>query len=782
MYFRKLPSPANFDFARRVRLGKPTKVGRDHVTLTARSYQQDVYCIKATSKRWAKNYSMSNLSTPPTSKNSTALSIVEPFGLTVLSPEGESLLTSPAGQTFGVCGKRSIFVFDQTPDMQFYGMGEKMRGLELSGIKTKFWNTDVFADFSRKEIESDHPDPMYVAIPYLIIKRRNSYIGLLLDNPHATFMSTSSGGEVGGGQMKLEATERKLITIGAENGQPNLYIIVGPSLPELTRKLQMLVGPTPVPPAWALGYHQCRWGYKSGNCLKLLDHKFNEHGIPCDGLWLDIDYMDGFRVFTFNNGHFSKPAKALKALKNKGRRVLPIIDPGVKHDPTYTVYKSGKQADAFCQNPTGGDFIGHVWPGDTLFPDFSMAHARRWWSKWVRDFAALGFNGCWIDMNDPATGDVLNEDMLFDRGRLPHDTHHNQYALGMAMATRDGFEAAHPGERAFLLSRSGSTGISKYAAIWTGDNMSNYHYLRNCIAVSLNLALSGAPFNGPDVGGFGGNCWPQLMQDWMKACFLFPFMRNHSYRGTRDQEPWAFDEETLQICKHYIQLRYQLRPYLYNLFIRQAETGEAILRPLFYDFEDSASLPLGFLDDIFLTGPAILQAPVLNEHERTRDVTLPGICSWFSVTENTWRAGGQKRVVAIDRLQTPIYLREGMVIPMTPELPVSNKFKPRDVMFHVLLKKDSAITASYTYAFDDGLTHAWRDGKRSQLKLSARVQDRELFIETSYATKGYGKCTENFILHDQFEAVHINDGPARVTPAKQFFAGSDVTIWHAAAV
>ncbi|MGA1192882.1 MAG: glycoside hydrolase family 31 protein [Kiritimatiellia bacterium] len=782
MYFRKIPYPANFDFADQVQPGKTSKIGRESVTLTARSYQQDIYRITATSKRWPKNHSMAGLKTPPAVKKSTAFSLAQPFGLTVSSPDGEQLLTSPAGQTFGVCGQRSIFVFEQTPDMQFYGMGEKMRGLELSGIKTKFWNTDVFGDFNWKEVEWDRPDPMYVAIPYLIIKRGNNYIGLLLDNPHATFMSTSSGADIGGGQMKLEATAKKVITIGAENGQPDLYIIVGPSLPELTRKLQMLVGPTPLPPAWALGYHQCRWGYKSGDCLNLLDQKFTEHGIPCDGLWLDIDYMDGYRVFTFNNGHFAKPEKTLKALKKKGRRVLPIIDPGVKHDPKYNVYKSGKKADAFCRNPAGRDYIGQVWPGDTLFPDFSMPHARHWWTKWVKGFAALGFGGCWIDMNDPSTGDVLNEDMLFNRGRLPHDTHHNQYAIGMAMATREGFEAAHPGERAFLLSRSGSTGMSKYSALWTGDNMSNYHYLRNCIAVSLNLALSGVPFNGPDVGGFGGNCWPQLMQDWMKACFLFPFMRNHSCSGTRDQEPWAFDAETLRITKHYIQLRYQLRPYLYNLFVRQAETGEAILRPLFYDFADDPALPLGYLDDTFLTGPAILQAPVLNEHERTREVTLPGSCSWFSVMEDKWLAGGQKKVVAVGHLQTPVYLREGSVIPMTPELPETNEFKPRDVVFHILLKKNSTTTADYTYAFDDGLTHNWREGKRSELNITAKVCDGELYIETSYVTKGYGNSAEQFVLHDQFKAVHINGRPAAITPAKQFFAGSDLTVWRAALV
>ena len=779
MYFRKIPHVANFEFVRKLSGKRAFKLGKTLYSLSTSTYKNGIFRLQVSSKNWDKNLSQAGLKHPPVAKKpeleNYRLSISDSLSLKLIGPDNRVILNTPEHMTFGVSGNRSVFVFEQSPEMQFYGMGEKMRGLELSGIQTKFWNTDIFADFHWKEIEHDRPDPMYVSIPYVILKQGNHYIGILLDNPHATFMSTSANINIGGGQMNLGGPDKKFMTIGAENGMPDLYIIVGPSLPELTRKLQALVGNTPLPPAWALGYHQCRWGYKSDKCLNDLDEQFTKEGIPCDGLWVDIDYMDSFKVFTLNKDYFPSIDRTLRNLNRKGRKVVPIIDPGVKKQKGYAVYDSGKKADIFCRNPQGDDFVGLVWPGETVFPDYSTNEGRAWWAKWVKDFASHGFHGAWLDMNDPSTGSVLNEDMLFNKGKHTHDAYHNQYALGMAMASRKGFSAAHPEERPFLLSRSGFIGISKYSAIWTGDNMSNYHYLRNCIAVSLNLALSGVPFNGPDIGGFAGDAYPQLMQDWVKTCFLFPFCRNHSMIGTHYQEPWAFDNQTLKVMKHYIQLRYALRPYLYNLFIQQEEEGEAILRPLFYDFEDNAELPLGRVDDAFLTGPAILQAPIVHEHERTREIPLPGSDKWFSIMDGKWINGGSKHSATPGAMQSPVFFREGQIIPMTPSLPEDNKFDGKKIAFHILLNQSSVTPAIYTYHFDDGISHGYRDGKRSTLLITSSVSGKTLHILTEYLAKGYGKCTASFVLYDQFDTVTVNGKPVEAKSTKHFIAGSDIT-------
>lgn len=634
MYFHKYPIDANFDFVKVCQPGKWGTLGPTRFRAQVTSFQNDIHRIRVESPRWPRSLSQAGLTPPPALRASTGaqsrLTVDRGFGIRLTDARGRVVLQSASRQTFGLCGDSSIFMFLRDARYQFYGMGEKSTGLEHSGRRTKFWNTDVWADFNVAQFRDGAPDPMYVSIPYLIVKRDNTYVGLLLDNPYATFMDTAASMAIAG-QMTLKNHGQPCFSLGAENGQPDLYILYGPTLAELTRKLQSLVGRTPLPPAWALGYHQCRWGYRSAADLERLDRKFRENGIPCDGLWLDIDYMDGYRVFTMNKTHFPDARAAMARLKSRGRRVVPILDPGVKREKGYAVYDDGRRAGVFCRNPQGGEFVGLVWPGRTVFPDFSLPEGRAWWARQVARFAATGIHGAWLDMNDPATGHADHLPMLFDRGRASHETFHNQYALGMAMASRAGFEKAHPGQRPFLLSRSGFTGISRYAALWTGDNYSNYHHLKGSIPCSLNLALSGVPFNGPDIGGFGGDTTPDLIVAWMKAGFLFPFCRNHTIAGSRQQEPWAFGPRVMRILRRYIRLRYALRPYLYNLFAAQEESGEAILRPLFYDFADTRALPLGRVDDQFMVGPAILQAPLVGAGQVSREVLLPGKASWYSL-------------------------------------------------------------------------------------------------------------------------------------------------------
>ena len=768
MYFRKIPYIANFEFLEKVSARSDGRIGRIGIHVGIRRYSGDIFHIGVRSALWPRSYSQAGLSLPPAqacAEGGCVLDCGAGLGLTLRDAGGRTLLSSPPRQTFGVCGSQSLFVFDRTDDDQFYGMGEKLLGFELSGRQTKFWNTDAFADFYHLEVKCGRPDPLYVSVPYVIIKRGNTYVGLLLDNPHATFISTAGTVPDGRGRR------RNVMLIGAEQGQPDLYIIVGPSLAELTRKLQRLVGLTPVPPVWALGYHQCRWGYKSAKDLENLDRQFRRYRIPCDGLWLDIDYMRDFRVFTFNRRHFPDPAHTFRRLLERGRRVIPIIDPGVKREPGYEVYDSGCRENIFCRNPQGAHYVGLVWPGETVFPDFSMSRARSWWARQVKTFAERGLYGCWIDMNDPSTGSSKVEDMLFNNGHDAHDTYHNQYALGMAQATRAGLQAAHPGERIFLISRSGFIGTSRYSAIWTGDNVSNYHYLRNAIPCSLNLALSGIPFNGPDIGGFADDTSPRLMVDWMKACFLFPFCRNHSSCGTRAQEPWAFGPRVMAVLRHYIRLRYKLRPYLYNLFVQQAEHGEAILRPLFYDFADTPSLLLGKIDDQFMVGPAVMQAPVVSENSTSRAVVLPD-ANWYSALDSRWHRGGRRVRVSAGMRQTPLYFREGTIVPMAMGEPGDNRYEGNRVECHVFLhRKGRERVAACRYVFDDGVTLDSRQGRRGALEIKALASRRDLDISTRMTETSGGSCKVRFVLYDEFETVRVNGKACRAKPAPWVCAG-----------
>lgn len=776
MHFHKYLHPANFEFPKRAHPTKPiaTQNGRYRMQVAASS--DDIYHFQVTGGGWVASESEVKLRLPKPQKglegNQTRLAFASDGTITLKGKKGETFLTSAKGRCFGQCGEASLFEFAAESGDQFYGLGEKWTGFEHSGKTTKFWNTDVWADFHSESYVNGkpNPDPVYVSVPYLILKRKNTYVGFLLDNPHATYIST--GHRVSIANQHALAESKRAIHLGAEQGQPNLYILFGPSLPELTRKLQKLVGVTPLPPAWALGYQQCRWGYESAADLERLDKAFRKHEIPADGLWLDIDYMDHYKVFTYNHKHFPNPRKALKKLTDAGRKVVPILDPGVTREPGYGVYDRGRKANAFCQNPQKDDYIGLVWPGITVFPDFSLKAARDWWAREVAEFARPGIYGAWLDMNDPATGPVDNQDMLFQHGRKDHSFYHNQYATGMAMATRRGFIEAHPNKRPFLLCRSGFTGSSRYTAIWTGDNYSNYHHLKNGIAVTMNLALSGIPFNGGDVAGFGGDTHPELMMDWFKAAFLFPVFRNHSCHGTQLQEPWAFGSKVMAVVRKYIRLRYRLRPYLYQLFVEQERTGEAIMRPLFYDFEDTARLPLGLIDDQFMVGPSVMQAPFVQEKQKTRDVVLPK-GDWYSPMEGKWLTGGKKITVKAHGTDTPLYIRDGSILPLARVGPHENAFDARKVDFHLFLSKKNH--ASIRYTFDDGTSFAYQQGKVSQVEIKAARKGKKLEIEIVSISKGFGSGDFTFTASDEIAQVLVNGVPAKSTRSQGVPLGPEKT-------
>jgi alpha-glucosidase len=799
MYFHKYRYAANFEFVRD--LEPPSfKTARGAYRLQIQATRDDIYHLRITGKGWRQNHSEAGLRlmrpVAGMEGGQTRLQIGDGT-LRMYGANGGVLLASWPGRFFGQCGESSMFEFARRKDDRFYGLGEKWSGFEHSGKITKFWNTDVWADFHKESYVNGTPaaDPTYVSIPYLIVKRANTFIGLLLDNPYATFISTGFQAaianqlEVGdvdeefadvvSETIGVEEKHRGRIELGAEKGQPSLYILYGPTLPELTRKLQMLVGTTPLPPAWSLGYHQCRWGYQSAADLEDLDHKFQAHGIPADGLWLDIDYMDGYRVFTFDAKHFPKPAATLKKMEERGRKIVPIIDPGVKRDPGYAIYQRGKEADAFCRNPQGGEYVGLVWPGQTVFPDFSSVGARAWWAREVEAFARLGVHGAWLDMNDPSTGPSDSIDMLFDRGTREHAFYHNQYALGMAAASRQGFLAARPCERPFLLCRSGSIGSNRYTAIWTGDNYSNYHHLRTGISTTLNLALSGVPFNAPDVGGFGGDTTTELISYWYKACFLFPFFRNHSSHGTRAQEPWAFGPAVMRRLRKYIRLRYRLRPYLYQLFAEHESTGEAILRPLFYDFEERRELPLALIDDQFMVGAHIMQAPFVEERARFRTVALPGTGKWYDLSAGKWLRAGRKVKVAASVEETPIYVRDGSLLPLARLAPEDSMFDGGKVDFHVFLAGPGEV--STRYVFDDGISFGYQAGERSSVMVTARRSGDTLEVSIDYLSSGFGKGDFTFSTAGDIENVFIEGAPARRCIAQGVsISGARWNTWQAA--
>ena len=780
MYLTKYPNTANYAFAQEhdPDSGALSPPAGGEITAAITRYGEDVFLLELSGRDWGATPARVGLTPPPlpseagaAGSGQTELVIGDDADLNWRTTDGTVLLSSSVEGGIGLCGTSAMFRFQAPEGLRWYGLGEQPSGLEKSGVRTKFWNSDVWSDHPFAVHEANEAHPMYVSIPYVIVRTGTTYLGLLLDNPAETFAyltdDQQANGHVVGGPGAF--------SLGSAAGAPRLYLIYGPTLADLTGKLQRLVGTTPLPPLWALGNHQSRWGYRGDADLTELDRRFDELDIPADGLWLDIDYMSDFRVFTVNEEHLPHWQGTLARLRAAGRRVVPIIDPGIGREPGWPIYDDALAEGVLCLNDEGLPYVGIAWPGLTVFPDFSMPRTRQWWAEQVTEFAGDGLDGVWIDMNDPSTGSADPTGMRFADGALPHWAYRNDYALGMAEATRAGLLAANPERRPFVLSRSGSTGSSRYSAIWTGDNHANEAWLRGCIPASLNLALSGVPFNAPDIGGFGGNTTERIYTLWQKACFLFPFHRNHTCIGTSPQEPWAFCDATTSVARHYIQQRYRFLPYLYQLFINQEASGEAILRPLMYEFDDEEYAEV---DDQFLVGPALLQAPQVRDKTGREVLIPPG--RWFDYSTGQWLTGPDRRWQQDSPATTCLLGRAGHILPLRPGPWADNRTDLRQVELHVLLPANTPGEAQLSYRADDGETFGYQAGQRSVLQVTARTDHARLRIELTSAAAGFGPIQATAVLYDHFEQVElVQDGMQVGAVQDRYetdFAGTPITL------
>lgn len=776
MTFHKVETSSNFVFS-----------ASESQQLIVTDYGSNVFRLRSTSARWLQGSQSFAQLTPDTfaALPSSAvlqigkqdefgqLRLIESAASAASADSAQVILQSVPGRGFGVCGKKWLFSFPYNEADRFYGMGEKNIGFELSQKRTQFWNTDVFADFAWDSIENGSTDPMYASFPVLIMKTAGKWLGILIDNPYAVFMNTGANEGIfqpGAGPFIPE------LFFGSRDGQPDVWFLLADRPDQLIQRLQTLQGRTPVPPVWALGHQQCRWGYKSYQDLSRIADAYQAHQIPNDGLWLDIDYMDGFRVFTLDAQHFSEPIAQLKKLNERGHRVIPILDPGLRKDPAYSVYAEAKAQDILCQTIEGEDFVGYVWPGYTVFPDFSLPEARAFWAQQVAQLTRLGFGGYWIDMNDPSTGSVPLDDMRFSRGQLPHEAWHNQYALGMAVATREGLLAAKPHERPFVVSRSAFLSAARHTALWTGDNMSNQHHMKGTIALSLNLSVSGMPFNGPDVPGFALSASAELMRAWYKLGFLFPFLRNHKIAGQADQEPWTRDDLTTQVVADYIRLRYKLLPYLYQLFLQQDQRGEPMLRPIWYH---DTSAEFEYSDDMFFVGSAILQAPFVELAATQRTVHLPKHAAgerWYDVLAASWVHRGMQLEHINDAATTPIFLASPAVLPMQLGVRTTNANRFDEIDFLLLIEEGDVLTDYYQ--FDDGLTDAWQAGAYSKFCIHARCVNGEVSVDVQAEHQAYGRLNLRCLVLSQtnISSIRLNGvvsiGDEEVLP----FAGAKISV------
>jgi alpha-glucosidase len=726
MNYRKVETPENYNFITTADgSAEGVRLGLGHAS-------EGTYRLRGSSSRWPDGSgSLAGLDAASFEVHGgpeTARCTLSADGRLDLALDGTQLLN---GAGFGVCGAKWMLRFKFDEETRFYGMGGKNLGFELSGKRTIFWNTDLFAEFEWSAVEESRADPLYSSFPVLIGRAGPSlWWAIVMDAPWPAFINIGAvEGIFAAGSTPFD----RYLYMGAQGGSPDLWIMADREPANLVRKIQSLQGRMNLPPLWALGKHQSRWGYRSSEDLNRIADGYEKRSIPLDGLWLDIDYMDGFRVFTMDSKHFDDPAARLSELNKRGYRVVPILDPGLKRDPEYKAYAKAKKQGVLCQTGEGQDYTGFVWPGYAVFPDFSMEEGRAFWADQVETLTRLGFSGYWIDMNDPAAGSSPLDDMRFSHGRKPHDAFHNQYALGMAIATRAGLEEARPGLRQFMVSRSAYLGMSRYSGMWTGDNVSNDHHLAASVAFSLNLSVSGMPLQGPDVPGFSGNADAPLMEAWYKAGFLFPFFRNHSAAGTSEQEPWTRGKTTERIVTDFIRSRYKLIPYVYQSWISQEERGDPVMRPLWYAWPgEEWTLECG---DQFMLGDAVMHAPILDSKAGSRKLRLPA-CRWFDWNAGRFIEGGAQLDSSPGRGRTPLYFRSGFCVPMQRGIIKTNRKDLRRVDLVLFAEPGSSGIAHY--AADDGETLEYRKGKRSVMELDYHAEGETLVIESKRLQSGYG--------------------------------------------
>ena len=610
----------------------------------------------------------------------------------------------------------------ELPDGVVYGLGDKIGPLNRREKKFKFFNRDWLLHTEGEDL--------YKTIPFFIFMNGKIIYGSFFDYPGYMEMDMDTDGR-GRYSVKVKG-----------NGFVN-YIFFGENMKEVVKNYLKLTGSNFLPPIWAFGYQQSRFGYSSQEEIIEIAREFRKRNIPCDVIHLDIDYMDSYKVFTWNLESFPDPKRMVDELHSMGFKVVTIIDPGVKVEKGYEVYEEGIDGDHFVQDKDGKPFTGVVWPGRTHHPDFLREKTREWWGKLHEKFLKVGIDGFWNDMNEPSifSSDKALEEMkrrvemlqldfgvmipsLFENGvedvrnvydeifhrddegnLIPHHRVRNIYGLMMTKATYEGLRRLEPEKRFLIFSRSAYPGIQRYGGIWTGDNRSWWYHIEREIVRNITLSLCGIFYTGFDVGGFKEDVTPEMLVRFYQLGAFMPLFRNHSCVDSKRQEPWVFGGKFEKIIKDTIEYRYSLIPYIYSNYALSVMENEPFIKPLVYDFEDDERT--WCLEDQFMFGPSIMVAPITSMGMRERAVYFPeGI--WLDLKDLKMYSKGWN-VVEAPLNKIPHFQRlNSAIVRMDPMNHIFEK-KIEMLTFEIFMKD----SFSFLYYEDDGLTNSWENGMYS---------------------------------------------------------------------
>jgi alpha-glucosidase len=640
-------------------------------------------------------------------------------------PKGQlaKIMFDPKAGMFVAAAKKLGF------DEHFYGLGEKASRLDKRRSAFVNWNSDTPGYIEGK-------DPIYQTIPFYIGLQRGIAYGIFFDNSYRSYFNFGQ-------------SSQQRAWFGAEGGEMNYYFFYGPSIKKILGRYADLTGHMPLPPLWALGNQQSRWSYYPDTMVEEVVSEYRKRDLPLDVVHLDIDYMNGYRVFTFDKERFPDPKGLTEKLRRQGVKVVTIVDPGVKHasGEGYHAFDQGLEKNFFQHRRNGDLFVPKVWPGNSVFVDYTMPEARRWWGDLHRVYTDNGVAGIWNDMNEPAdfvdqTGKNQLDVVSYDEGeKTTHAKNRNTFALLMARATYEGLERLRPERRPYVITRAAYAGIQRFSTMWTGDTNSTWESLSLNIPMFTSLGLSGEPFVGSDIGGFIGRGNGELLVRSYQVGFLAPFCRNHKQNDGYDQEPWRFGKYYEDIIRKYLKLRYALLPFLYTTLEEAHRTGVPVFRPLLLNYQDDPNTYN--LDDQFMIGNDLLVTPILKPDLTHRRVYLPA-GTWYDYWTNQKYTGGTMISVEAPLETVPMFVRAGAIIPSGPSLNYVGE-KPVDPIMFNIYPNDKGTATGSLYE-DDGLSPGYKTGAFRRTTLSARRGARGFVVSIGAAEGSYNPGPRKFDL------------------------------------
>ncbi|WP_232469154.1 TIM-barrel domain-containing protein [Croceicoccus marinus] len=657
---------------------------------------------------------------------------------------------------------------------RYFGMGDKTGGMDRRGKSFVNWNTDAFG-FSSAD------DPIYKSIPFFIgVGGAGGSYGIFLDNTWRTWFDFGH-------------KEEGVLSFGGPDGPIDYYIINGPSTAEVVRRYTDLTGKAPLTPQWALGYQQSRYSYMSAEEVRDVAARLRAERIPTDVMWLDIDFQDRNRPFTVNTKTFPDLPGLIEDLGDDGMKVITITDLHIAAAPNegYTPYETGTAGDHWVKRADGQTYVAPVWPGPSVFPDFTQESTRDWWGALFEEQLDWGVAGAWNDMNEPAIFETPTKTMPLDNvHRIASDDFaprtatqlemHNVYGMENTRATYDGLRTLRPDERAYVMTRASYAGGQRYSVTWTGDNTASWDHLKLSIQQIINLGLSGFSYSGADVSGFGGGPSADLLTRWFQIGAFYPVFRNHSAKDTPRVEPWVDGPEHLAIRRRFIEERYRLMPYLYGLAELNARTGDPILRPVFYDYPGALNAACDQSWTFTVGGAMLVAPPPKPESPQQYDVCLPA-GGWYDywtglpagepaadqddapILSATQATGGPRVPSSIVREtprldHLPIFVRAGTILPRQAVVQSLSETPAGPLMLDVYPGEDCRGTL---YA-DDGHSMAFQQGGYVRQELTCTVTPEGVSIDIGAREGRFSPWWQQIAV-----TVHGWDGTAEVRQGRR---------------